>query len=227
MLTIFCGYDSREEIGTHIFVSSVLRRATIPVAFVPLNYQKMQQGTNQFTTSRFLVPWLMGYKGRAIFADAADMICLSDVNELETLLMNLKEAVGVVKHDYKTKNKVKYVGTPMESPNVDYERKNWASLMLIDCEHPAWKTLTPESINTWSIGEILQLKFLNDCEIGVIPNEWNRLVDEDQPVGGAKILHWTAGIPGFKHYQNAPGADLWRIECARATFPLPTPCPQP
>jgi len=227
MLTIFCGYDSREEIGTHIFVSSVLHRATIPVAFVPLNYQKMQQGTNQFTTSRFLVPWLMGYKGRAIFADAADMICLSDVNELQALLMNLTEAVGVVKHQYNTKNKTKYIGTPMESPNVDYARKNWASLMLINCEHPAWETITPESINTWSMGELLQFKFLADSEIEVIPNEWNRLVDEDQPVGGAKILHWTAGIPGFKHYEKAPGADLWRIECARATFPLPTPCPQP
>jgi hypothetical protein len=169
----------------------------------------------------------MGYKGRAIFADAADMICLSDVNELQALLMNLTEAVGVVKHQYNTKNKTKYIGTPMESPNVDYARKNWASLMLINCEHPAWETITPESINTWSMGELLQFKFLADSEIEVIPNEWNRLVDEDQPVGGAKILHWTAGIPGFKHYEKAPGADLWRIECARATFPLPTPCPQP
>lgn len=221
MLTIFCGFDSREEVGTHIFVSSVLNRATIPVAFVPLNNQTARQGTNQFTTSRFLAPYLMGYKGKAVFADAADMVCLSDVKELYELLMGLDAAVGVVKHYYKTKNYVKYVGTPMETINTDYERKNWASLMLINCEHPAWKTITPESIATWKMIDLLQFKFLADCEIDVIPNEWNRLVDEDQPVGGAKILHWTAGIPGFKHYENAPGADLWRIECARTTFPLP------
>lgn len=224
MLTIFCGYDDREEVGTHIFVSSVLHRATIPVAFVPLRLRSIRQGTNQFTLSRFLVPWIMGYKGRAIFADAADMICLSDVIELQEMLMNLGGAVGVVKHKYKTQHKVKYIGTDMQSPNMDYERKNWASLMLIDCEHPAWEAITPKSVDTWSMLDLLQFNFLADSEIESISDEWNRLVDEDQPVGGAKILHWTAGIPAFKHYQNAPGADLWRIECARATFPLPTPC---
>jgi len=103
MLTIFCGFDEREEIGTHIFVSSVLHRSSIPVAFVPLNNQKTQVGTNQFTTSRFLVPYLMGYKGRAVFADAADMICLSDVLDLNDLLMGIQGAVGLVKHDYKTR----------------------------------------------------------------------------------------------------------------------------
>ena len=226
MLTIFCGFDEREEAGTHIFVSSVLHRASIPVAFVPLNNQKTRAGTNQFTTSRFLVPYLMGYKGRAVFADAADMICLSDVSEIKDLLMGLDTAVGLVKHDYKTQNPVKYIGTEMESQNKDYERKNWASLMLIDCEHPAWKAVTPESIGAWSMLELLQLKFLADCEIESISDAWNRLVDEDQPVGGAKILHWTAGIPAFKHYQKAPGADLWRIECARATYPLPIPSTQ-
>lgn len=222
MLTIFCGFDSREEVGTHIFVSSVTHRASIPVAFVPLNYQKAQQGTNQFTTSRFLAPYLMGYKGRAVFADAADMICLGDVKELQDLLMGLDTAVGLVKHKYKTKNPVKYLGTTMQSPNIDYDRKNWASLMLINCEHPAWKSITPESINTWSMIDLLQLNFLADCEISEIPNEWNRLVDEDQPVDGAKILHWTAGIPGFKDYADAPGADLWRAELERTCHPLRT-----
>lgn len=220
MLTIFCGFDEREEIGTHIFVSSVLHRSSIPVSFVPLNNKNVQVGTNHFTASRFLVPWMMGYRGRAVFADAADMICLSDVSEINDLLMGLNAAVGLVKHDYKTKNPVKYIGTEMQSPNVDYERKNWASLMLIDCEHPAWKAVTPESINTWSMLELLQLKFLADSEIETIPDEWNRLVDERQPVAGGKILHWTAGIPGFKHYANAPGAGLWRKELERTCHPL-------
>jgi len=92
--------------------------------------------------------------------------------------------------------------------------------MLIDCEHPAWKAVTPESINTWSMLELLQLKFLADAEIETIPDEWNRLVDESQSVEGGKILHWTAGIPGFKHYADAPGADLWRKELERTCHPL-------
>lgn len=222
MLTIFCGFDDRESVGYHIFCASVLARSSIPVAFVPLRLRTINNGTNQFTVSRFLVPYLMGYKGRAVFADAADMICLGDVAELQSLTDGVKGAVGVVKHDYKTKHRVKYIGTEMESPNVDYERKNWASLMLINCEHPAWKAITPLSVDTWAMLDLLRFKFLDNSEIDSIPNEWNRLVDEEQPIDGGKILHWTAGIPGFKHYAQAPGADLWRTEWSRTAHPLPT-----
>ena len=222
MLTIFCGYDERESVGYHIFVNSVLYRSGIPVSFVPLSSNGRKQGTNRFTLSRFLVPYLMGYKGKAIFADAADMICLGDVAKLAKMLHKQTNAVAVVKHNYKTKNRIKYIGTEMESPNLDYHRKNWASLMLINCEHPAWRSVTPESIDTWSMMDLLQFKFLADHEIDDAPEEWNRLVDEGQPVDGAMILHWTAGIPGFKHYKDAVGADLWREEWARTAYPLPT-----
>jgi hypothetical protein len=162
----------------------------------------------------------MEYRGEAIFADAADMICLSDVAELAATLKEQQHAVKVVKHKYETCNPVKYIGTPMQSSNLDYERKNWASLMLIDCEHPAWRTMTPEAVNTWKTLDLLQLRFLHDSEIGELPQEWNRLVDEGQSIEGAKILHWTAGIPAFKHYENASGADLWRQEWQRTAHPL-------
>jgi lipopolysaccharide biosynthesis glycosyltransferase len=180
----------------------------------------MRQGTNQFTLSRFLAAYMMGYKGRAIFADAADMICLGDVAELWDKMQGITGAVGVVKHQYKTKHRIKYQGTDMQSPNIDYDRKNWASLMLINCEHPAWQAITPKSIDTWAMLDLLQFKFLADSEIESIPNEWNRLVDEDQPIDNAKVMHWTAGIPAFKDYKDAPGADLWRQEWAKTAHPL-------
>lgn len=220
MLTIFCGYDERESVGFHIFCNSVLNRSSVPVAFVPLGSNGMRAGTNQFTLSRFLAAYMMGYKGRAIFADAADMICLGDVAELSDNLQAITGAVGVVKHSYKTKHKIKYEGTDMQSPNIDYDRKNWSSLMLINCEHPAWQAITPKSIDTWQMLDLLQFKFLADSEIESIPDEWNRLVDEDQPTDNAKIMHWTAGIPGFNFYKNAPAADLWRQEWAKTAHPL-------
>jgi len=223
MLTIFCGYDDREAVGTHVFMSSVLERSSVPVAFVPIKMQGVKDGgTNQFTLSRFLVPHLMDYRGEAIFADAADMICLGDIAELAETLKEQQHAVKVVKHKYSTRNAVKYIGTPMQSANQDYERKNWASLMLIDCEHPAWRTMTPKAVNTFKTLELLQLRFLDDSEIGELPQEWNRLADEGQAIEGAKILHWTAGVPVFEHYKNARGADLWRQECKRTTHPLLT-----
>jgi hypothetical protein len=94
--------------------------------------------------------------------------------------------------------------------------------MLINCEHPAWQSVTPEAIAAMPMIDLLQFKFLADNEIESIPDEWNRLVDEDQPVEGAKILHWTAGIPAFRYYANAPGASLWWDEWSKMAHPLPT-----
>lgn len=223
MLNIFCGYDERESVGYHIFCQSVLSRSSIPVAFTPLQSNGMRQGTNAFTTSRFSVAALMGYEGRAVFADAADMVMLCDAKELQTALNNLKGAVGVVKHNYTTRNPVKYIGTELESPNTNYPRKNWASFMLINCEHPAWQRITPEFLKIAdNMYDLLQLSFIADEDIEEIDDSWNRMVDEDQPIEGAKVIHWTAGIPGFEHYKNAIGAGFWRREWLNTAYPMPT-----
>jgi hypothetical protein len=222
MLTIFCGYDKRESIGFHVFANSVIARASIPVALVPCPSHGMTQGTNEFTYSRFLSAYRMQFSGKCVFADAADMVCLTDVAELQQELEKIDAAVGVVKHDYKTAHPIKYRYTEMESPNRDYARKNWASLMLINCEHPAWQAVTPESLNSWTGLELLQFKFLADSEIQSVSNDWNVLVDENQSIDNPKILHWTAGIPGFEYYSNAPMADVWREEWKKTVYPLHT-----
>lgn len=213
MIHLFCGYDPREAIGWHVFVHSVLRRASRPVAIHRLDSCGLPQGTNAFTLSRFLVPWLMGYRGHAIFADAADMLCLGDIAQLDGLF-DARKAVQVVQHDYQTRNPRKYLGTKMEAENCDYPRKNWASLMLINCEHDLWSMVDPAFLESADRMAVLQFTEAAPFEVGALPTYWNRLADEGQPVEGAQILHWTAGIPGFQHYTDAPGAALWRAELA-------------
>jgi hypothetical protein len=214
MIRVFTGYDAREAIGWHVFVHSLLRHASQPVAVHRVDNCGVQQGTNAFTFSRFLVPWLAGFQGRAIFADAADMLCQTDIALLDALFDQSK-AVQVVRHQYQTRNPRKYLGTSMEADNLDYDRKNWASLMLINCGHPAWRWSSPGAVECMRPLAMLQFGFLRDCEIGSLPPEWNVLADESQPTDGAKILHWTAGIPAFPRYADAPGADLWQAERAR------------
>lgn len=212
-MKLFCGYDEREAVGYDVFVKSVKRRATGPVDIVRLDSCGLPVGSNWFTLSRFLCAELCGYTGIAVYMDACDMLCLGDVSELESLADGVS-AVQVVKHSYKTRNPVKYIGTDMECPNRDYTRKNWASVMLINCAHPAWRTVTHEWLLSAPIVETLQLKFMADSDIGVIPNEWNRLVDEGQSTDGAKLYHWTAGTPFMDYYRDAPGAQEWRDEQA-------------
>jgi hypothetical protein len=80
---LFAGYDAREAIGFHVFVASVLERASVPVAVHALDDKGLPVGSNAFTFSRFLVPWLCGFQGRAIFADGSDMLMQADIAELD------------------------------------------------------------------------------------------------------------------------------------------------
>lgn len=212
MLRLFAGYDEREAIGFHVFVASVLERATVPVSFHPLSASGLPQGSNAFTFSRFLVPWLMQFNGRAIFCDACDMLMLEDIAELDALYDSAYAVQVVHRPVYKTRHPLKYIGTSMQCPNRDYERKNWASVMMINCGHEAWRPMTPDFVCAQVPLKLLQLRFIDDADIGYLPERWNRIVDEAGPIDGAALLHYTAGLPCFPHYRNTPGADLWRAQ---------------
>jgi hypothetical protein len=217
MIPLFCGFDAREEIGFHTFTSSVIHHASEPVQIIPLHLPMLRKvyqggerdGTNAFIYSRFLIPHLMEYRGFAIFADGADMILRADIAELWALRDPFM-AVQVVQHDYKTKHPRKYVGTSMEADNRDYERKNWSSLMLINCAHYAWRDLTPDKVETMSGAELHRFAYIPGRYIGALPVEYNWLVDEYGPNPNAKILHWTCGIPAWPAYSDASQADEWR-----------------
>lgn len=203
MIYLFCGWDKREAIGFHVFLHSVITRASKPLAIVNLSAMGLPDGSNAFTQSRFLVPQLMDYRGHAIFLDASDMLMQADVAELDALF-NPRYAVQVVKHQpYKTRHKTKYRGTSMECPNLNYQRKNWMSCAIFNNEHPIWRGLKIDGFR------MLELEFLPDELIGELPPQWNRLVDEGQPEGDAKVLHWTGGVPAIDFYKNAPAAEKW------------------
>lgn len=203
MINLFCGYDKREAIGFHVFLHSVITRATKPIAIINLSAMGLPEGSNAFTQSRFLVPQLMEFNGHAIFVDASDMLMLGDVAELDAMF-DPAFAIQVVKHaPYKTRHKTKYRGTAMECPNLNYPRKNWMSCAIFHCEHPFWREFKIEGFR------MLELDFLPDELIGELPAQWNRLVDEGQPGDDAKLIHFTAGIPAFDLYRDAPFADRW------------------
>lgn len=205
MIRLFAGYDDREAVGFHVFVSSVIRHCSEPIFFTPIQDKELTDGSNSFTYARYKVAEMCGFEGWAVFADACDMLCLGDVADLWAL-RDERFAVQVVKHAYKTRNPIKYLGTTMQCPNVDYPRKNNSSLMLINCAAPEWRNLRATGVQQHQFADF------NDSRIGELPSEWNCLVDECQPSEKAKILHWTAGIPAFECYKTAARAQDWFSE---------------
>lgn len=213
MIRIFIGYDPREAIAFHVCVSSIVRTCSTPVSITPLALRNLggyterhTDGSNQFIYSRFLVPHLAGFEGWALFIDG-DMLLREDIAGLWALRDESKAAL-VVKHDYKTKLKEKYLG----AKNEDYPRKNWSSVILWNCAHPANRVLTPAFIETATGAQLHRFAWLDDAMIGALPIEWNWLPDEFGPNPQAKLLHWTLGTPCFHEFACAPMADEWHRE---------------
>ena len=206
------GYDPREAAVFTVFNQSVIKYTSIPVSICPLhqdalNFDGQQDGTNAFIFSRYLVPYLQDYKGWALFADG-DMLITEDLKNLWDLRDD-KYAVQVVKHDYKTKNYRKYIGSPMESDNLDYPKKNWSSVMLFNCGHPSNKILTKELVGEAGGAFLHRFQWLTDDEVGELPAEWNHLVGEYKENPDAKLVHFTLGAPCFHHYYQGEYSAEW------------------
>ena len=212
-IPVFVGYDPREAIAYHVCTNSIIRNSSVPVAIVPVALNLFQDYTethtdvsNQFIYSRFLVPHLMDYQGWAIFIDG-DMIVRGDVAELWNL-RDMSKDVMVVKHNYKTRLREKYLG----SPNEDYPRKNWSSVILWNCNSFPNRKLTPQFVQKATGAELHRFTWIEDERIGELPPEWNWLPDEYGPNLDAKLLHYTLGTPCFNEFANTPMADEWHSE---------------
>ena len=216
-IKIVIGFDQRESVAFHTFTQSIIETASMPLFFLPLAINSLTgykethvDKSNDFIYSRFLTPYLMAFDGWAIFADG-DMICKSDIKELWDLRDESK-ALLVVKHNYKTKQPLKYLG----NVNQNYPRKNWSSLILWNCSHPKNKILTPEFIENQSGSYLHRFSWLDDSEIGELPKIWNWLAIEYPQNKNAKLIHYTLGTPCFNDYKNTDMAEEWHSTFKRS-----------
>lgn len=223
-INIYVGYDPVESVAWHTFVHSIYNNSTKPVSITPINLENLKgiynrkrdpKQSNEFSFSRFLVPYLNDYKGFAIFCDC-DMLMRADVSELLQIgLENPDKAIHVVKHTYKPRDDIKYLNTVQYA----YPRKNWSSVVVWNCSHPSNLAVTLDFVNTASAMELHRFLWLKDDEIGALDVRWNWLVGEyDDPPQDVKYIHWTNGGPYFKEYQNVDFSDEWRSMNEKMSF---------
>lgn len=205
MLRIFIGWDSRFPEPADVLRYSLLKYASIPldIRYLKLSELGLQRevdplASTEFTYSRFLVPHLCGFRGKAIFMDN-DMLCLGDIKELDDLDMT-NYALRVVKHDYAPQNTVKMYGCPQTS----YPRKNWSSLMVMNCDKLSlW---SKQVVETQTGAYLHRFQDIPDEQIGDIPPTWNTLDWMDE---NTRLIHYTNGGPWFEQYLDHPHADVW------------------
>ena len=214
MVRVFIGFDPREAAAYHTCVQSIIDTAKDPLqlSFTPVT-GPMRDGSNAFIYARFLVPHLCGYSGSAVFLDG-DMIVRHPIEDLFALIRQDCGAT-VAKHDYKTKYPVKYLG----NKNDDYPRKNWSSVVGWNCGFMANRILTPAYVAMQTGSHLHRFAWLSDPQIGDLPQEWNRLVLEQEVLPTDKLLHYTIGTPCFAEYADCDMAEEWHAAYRRATTP--------
>lgn len=217
-MKIFIGYDRKETVAYHVLAHSILSRASIPVEIVALNRDSMKgfftrergvYDSTDFSISRFLVPWLCGYEGFAVFMDC-DMLCRTDIAKLSgymTMMDSCNFAVRVVKHKYEPKETTKFLNQAQTS----YAMKNWSSVMIFN--NRLCQNLTLDYVNEQPGLNLHQFKWCKEHQIASMPKEWNWLVGEEgYESGDPHIVHFTKGTPCFRNYADQPFADEWRAE---------------
>lgn len=224
MIRVFIGFDQVEAGTWYTLTHSIHKQSSMPVSVTPVSLENLRGiltrerhplQSNEFSFSRWLVPWMCNYEGWAIFVDC-DMLFKDDIAKLWARRDD-RYTVQVVKHNHIPPEATKYLG----ATQTQYDRKNWSSVMLFNCAK--CKTLTPEYVNQATGLDLHQFKWIeDDNQIGEIPNYWNLLVgydDYDPRVGN---IHWTTGGPYFDEYRDTDYAEDWHATNADMNFVLQT-----
>lgn len=232
-LRVFIGWDPREQDAWQVAERSLRRHASVALAIQPLVLESLRSSglyqrpterrgaglwdeisgapmATEFALTRFLVPHLAGYRGWALFCDC-DFLWRDDVAELLAFADD-KYALMCVPHAM--------AGQPAEKMDgqvqAAYYRKNWSSLMLVNCGHLAHAGQL-ERVNRWPGLWLHQFRWLQAEDVGFLPESWNWLEGVSKPDMPVCAVHYTRGIPRMAGYEQSAYADEWRMTLEEAT----------
>ena len=215
-MKVFVGYDIREDIAYQVCEHSINKHQP-QAQVISLKQSELRDSgiytrpvdslsSTEFTFTRFLVPYLTGYQGWAVFVDC-DVVFVDDIKNLFDQADD-QYAVMVVKHEYTPKEGLKMDGCKQ----LPYPRKNWSSMILWNCGHRSNQQLTPDIVNTQTGQFLHRFQWLADDEIGSLQPEWNWLAGwyQEPQDGSPKAIHYTEGGPWFKEYRRCEYHKVWK-----------------
>jgi hypothetical protein len=231
--TVYIGYDPAEDTYFRTLAYSIKKHASEPINIVPLvqtelrraglyyRSPKIKEGrlvdifdgkpfSTEFSFSRFLVPFLQQFSGKAIFMDS-DMYVRGDIMEVfDKCKPDSDKAIWCVKHDYtQEENSIK----KDDKLQQNYFRKNWSSFVLWNCENDIIKReFTVSDVNNKSGSWLHSFYWLDNDQIGSLDEEWNWLDNYSPESISAKNVHFTLGGPMFPNWTPSRKADAYYAE---------------
>lgn len=206
-MLVFVGADRSQLLAAKVLEYSIHKHSSRPVRVVPMidlpvpvpKDEKNRQRTG-FSFSRFAIPKLAKYKGRALYLDS-DMLVFSDLAELWDIEFG----------------KQKILCTFQTLPEA-WKDNAWAhagrqySVMLLDCERLNWdvnEVVRGMDEGKYDYSQLLfEMCLLAPDEIeDRIPPAWNCL--EHYEAGDTSLLHYTVIPTQPWLYDQNPNGHLW------------------
>jgi hypothetical protein len=177
-IRIFVGADRSQKLAIDVLEYSIRRHTQARVQIIPMvdlavpepkdprNWQR-----TGFSYSRFCIPKLAGYSGKAIYMDA-DMQVFKDITRLWELPLNGAKVL--------VQSELKHLDTTMEKKNAPAQRIKQCAVMVLDCGRLDWdisSIVQDMDAGRYGYEELMyQLCILKEHEIGYsVPFEWNSL----------------------------------------------------
>jgi hypothetical protein len=222
-LAVYIGHDEREPQASRVAAKSLAETSRIEARLLRgerlraagllwrltdrrdgLLYDLVSNApcSTDFAISRFVVP-IIHLDGWALFADG-DVVFMRDVGCVLDHA-DPRYAVMVVKHLHEPSLRLKMDGRAQ----LRYARKNWSSVMLFNCSHPANQRLSLRDVNERTGLELHRFYWLNDDEIGALPARFNWLVNEEPMPEECVIAHFTNGCPALPGWKPHDHDDIW------------------
>jgi lipopolysaccharide biosynthesis glycosyltransferase len=212
LIRIFVGADRSQKLAIDVLEHSIKRHTKrqveviqmvdlpVPIPKDPRNLQR-----TGFSFSRFCIPKLAGYKGRAIYMDA-DMLVFHDIEELWELPFQGAKVLIQTELDGSELSRKK--------ENAPTKRLKQCAVMLLDCERLTWDV--NQIVGALDKAEytyeqlMMDLCILSEDDIGYkIPFSWNSLEHYDAQT---RLIHYTdMGTQPWVSTRNT-NADLWLRE---------------
>lgn len=191
VIRVFVGADRSQMLAVPVLEHSIKRHTdarveVIPMLDLPVPAPKDPRNGQRtgFSFSRFCIPKLAGYQGKAIYMDA-DMLVFQDIRELWNIPFDGAKVIiqKEVKHEDVTLNKA---GAPKK-------RKKQCAVMLLDCGRLDWDI--HQIVGEMDAGKydyeglMYDLCILAEDEIKFgVPFEWNSLEHYDPQT---RLIHYT------------------------------------
>ncbi len=192
LVRVYVGVDRSQALAVRVLEHSIKRHSSLPVEVIPMLDLPIREPKDPrnlqrtgFSFSRFCIPKMAGYRGKAIYMDA-DMLVFHDIRELWEIPFDGAKVViqREVKHQEETTNKV---GAPKQ-------RKKQCAVMLLDCGRLDWdieRLIDGLDSGAYDYERLMyDLCILDENEIKYgVPFEWNSLEYFDPKT--TRLLHYT------------------------------------